>query len=237
MTFAQELLLDKNSIVFTDELFQSYIEMHKRAVSRQESIMKTLIFGDSALALLMSGNSLTIPGIDFNLIDIPSAPLILAVIMSYSFMTMCLAFTNAQHYEAITQVYAQHRCGETGVDSDFVSAAHTLSELYVKTFRAKMNNTGMDFFGPGSSYKIFYGTILFICLAAVLGFVALHFYLILIAVLPETWTIASSLLFALCGLANLAGLLAAAGPSFLFTETLPPSHPAPQTQTPEEAPE
>lgn len=156
MTVAEEMALDKDGLIFTDALREKYLAMHKQAVARQDATLKTLIFADLALALLLFGKNIGLPGTTLSLQDIPAATQVFTALASFGFLTVALAFLNAQTYQAVIEQFDVRRTKATAIDPDYLTAADTFSELYLKAFRRQMNVFGQDFYDPGKGYKRYY---------------------------------------------------------------------------------
>lgn len=223
MTFEREMQLDEDGSIFTDELHQKYLMMHQRTLDRQDGILKTVAISDGLLALLLFGKNITIPGAGIGIQDLPAAVEVLTVFTSFNFMVLCLAFINAQSYQAIIQQFSNRRAAKKGIDPDFLSAADTFTEIYLKLFRAKMNIFGPDFFDAGWGFKVFYSLLSVMLSLAMLSVVLLH----LSVVAYGLWTGFAmnwlSLLF--CGavvLMNVVGILVNMAPAFAFTVTNSP---------------
>ena len=218
MTVEREMWLDNDGTIFTEALHQKYLTMHKRALERQDALIKSVAIGDALLALLLFGKNITIPGTSLGIRDLPAAVEVLTVFASFNFMFLCLAFTNSQAYQAIIEQFSIRQAVKRNIDADFLLAADTFTELYLKMFRAKMNIWGIDFFDPGRGFKIFYSVLTLLLSMAMLSILLLH----LSVVGYGAWTGFAmnwiSLVF--CGavvLMNLVGILVNFAPAFAFT--------------------
>lgn len=218
MTFEREMSLDDDGTIFNDTLHQKYLEMHNRALAKQEALLKTTLLSDGLLALLMFGKSVTIPGTSIGFQDLPAAVEVLTVFASFSFMVLSLAFMNAQAYQAICDQFTNRLAAKKGIDPDFISSAYTSTELYLKLFRAKMNIFGEDFFDAGRGYKIFYSGLSFLLSIAMLSVLLLHLSVIGYGVWKSFATNWISVLFCISvSLMSLAAILVNVAPSFDFT--------------------
>lgn len=174
MTFERELALDQEGKIFDHNLYQLYLERHREAVARQNGLMRSFLLFDAISALILAGGTIAIPGTDLNVTEIPAIKQILIIASSFAFLMFTCAFANAQLYEAITQVFSQQRAARHSVDPDFLSAAHTFTEIYLKAFRPKMNIWGVDFFTPSRRYIYFYRLITFLITVCILSVVVIH---------------------------------------------------------------
>jgi len=174
MTVAEEMNLDTDGDIFTDALREKYIAMHKQAVTRQDSMIKTLLFADAALALLLFGKNVSIPGTSLGIQDIPAAVQVLTALASFAFLALALAFLNTQSYQAIIEQFDIRRTKSSAIDPDYLTAADNFSELYLKAFRPKMNVFGEDFFAPGPGYKRYYATVLVMIILSFASILLLH---------------------------------------------------------------
>lgn len=219
MTLDREIDLDPERKVFTQELFTEYRNRHGEAVARQNGLIKSVIFTDASLAMIISGKSMKIPGLDIGLGDIPVAREVLIILSAVSFMFFCIGFINAQMYEAILQTLARRRSGAPSVDPEFLSAAYTFTELHLKASRQKMNIWGVDFFTPGIAFKLYYGTIANLMMVAFIGVLLLHLGLLLSALWPILELGFSSIAITSAAICmNLAGVAIFVGPGFQVSE-------------------
>lgn len=218
MTFEREMLLDADGSIFNDTLHQKYLEMHNRALAKQEAILKAALLSDGLLALLLFGKTVTIPGTSIGFQDLPAAVEVLTMLASFSFMVLSLAFVNAQAYQAICEQFTNRLGAKKGIDPDFISSAYTLTELYLKLFRAKMNIFGDDFFDAGRGYKAFYSGLAFLLSMAMLSVLLLHLSVVGYGVWKSFALNWMSILFCLSvSLMNLVAILVNVAPSFPFT--------------------
>lgn len=212
------MMLDEDGSIFTDALHQKYLEMHSRTLAKQEALMKTALLSDGLLALLLFGKNVTIPGTSLGLQDLPAATEVMTIFASFSFMVLSLAFMNAQAYQAICEQFTNRLAARKGIDPEFLSAAHTSTELYLKLFRGKMNIFGEDFFDAGRGYRAFYASLSFLLGIAMLSVVLLHLSVIGYAVWKSFSVNWLSILFCVSvSLMNLAAILVNMAPSFNFT--------------------
>ncbi|NTJ00342.1 hypothetical protein G6L07_08390 [Agrobacterium rhizogenes] len=157
MSVAEEMRLDTDNEVFTDELQAKYISMHSEAEKQQQASFKGVILADVGLALILFGKNVKIPGTDLGLQDIPAATEVLTVLASFCFLALCQSFANTQSYQAILEQFSNRKALKHGIDPDYLTFGDVLSQVYLKAFRAKMNNFGADFYVPRRPYLNFYG--------------------------------------------------------------------------------
>ncbi len=157
MSIAEEMRLDTENQVFTDDLQAKYISMHHEADRQQQTSIRGLLLADVGLALILFGKNLKIPGTDLGIQDIPAAMEVLTVFASFCFLVFCQAFANAQSYQAILEQFSIRKAVKLGIDPDYLTYGDVLSQVYLKAFRTEMNNFGRDFFTPGRRYRNFYG--------------------------------------------------------------------------------
>lgn len=174
MTAAEEMRLDKDDEIFDDDLHRKYIEMHRETVAAQERSIRSLALADIGLSLILFGKNVKIPGVELGLQDIPAATEVLTVIATFSFLTLCMAFVNAQSYQAILEQFANRKALKLGIDPDFIIYGDVLSQAYLKAFRPKMNVYGSDYFVPRRKYRLFYGTLTMLLLMSWLSILVLH---------------------------------------------------------------
>lgn len=184
MTLDKEIDCDRDQKIFTPELFKEYLQRHSEAITRQNNLMKSTLLTDAALALLISGKNIKIPGLEMDLSDLPVAQEVLIIMSSMAFMLFCISFINAQLYEAIVQTLARRRLSTPLVDPEFVSAAYTFTELHLKATREKMNIWGVDFFTPSRAFTRYYGVISLLLTVAFIGILALHVGTVMVALWP-----------------------------------------------------
>lgn len=197
MTVNHEMDLDKDGAIFNDTLHQKYINMHREALGRQNAQLKTVVLADGALALLLNGKNITIPGTAIGIQEIPAAVEVLTAFSAFGFLMLSLTFLNAQFYHAIIEQFSARKARIYGVDPDFISAGDIFTELYVKAFRAKLNIHGDDFFDAGHGFRTYYSVMMALLFTAMLSLIALHFVVVgggLLASFSWSW---SSILF--CG--------------------------------------
>lgn len=174
MTAAEEMRLDPQEEVFNDALHDKYISMHREAINQQNAAIKTLVISDIGLALLLFGKNIKIPGTDFGIQDIPAANEVLTISAAFSFLTLAMAFLNSQSYQAILEQFYIRRAAKWGIDPDFIAFGNIFSQVYLKSFRRKMNNFGIDFFIPEKRYVVFYSLLVVLLALSWLSILALH---------------------------------------------------------------
>lgn len=242
MTIDREMELDPEGKIFSPQLYQAYLAQHKIALQKQDGILRSIVLVDGILALFIGGQSIIVPGINLSLKDIPAAQEIMAVLSSFAFMMLCLTFANAQLYEAITQAFSKRAASKLGVDPDFLSAADTYTELFLKVFRTKMNIWGPDFYVPTRSFRLYYGLLTFLVGLSIFAMIGAHFCIVAFAIWPAgPWSTVPIILAVITLLMNLTGVLAVSGKSFPFevpefTQSTPPDTPEADPLTPSPRP-
>lgn len=192
--------------------------MHGRALAKQEALLKASLLSDGLLTLLLFGKNIIIPGTSLNIQDLPAAAEVLTVFASFNFMVLCLAFLNAQAYQAICEQFTSRMAAKKNIDPDFISSAYTSTEIYLKLFRAKMNIFGEDFFEAGRGYKVFYSSLTFLLSLAMFSIILLHLSIVSYGVWRSFAVNWISMLFcASVLLMNFVGILVNMAPSFDFT--------------------
>lgn len=174
LTVAEEMRLDADAEIFTDELHSKYIAMRNEADRQLQLNLKGVGYADIGLCLLLFGKNLKIPGTDFGLQDIPAATEVLTAIASFCFLWLCQAFANSQCYMAVIDQFSIRRALKKGIDPDFVTYGDVFSQIFVKVFRTKMNIYGSDFFVPRKRYRMFYGVVLTLVVLSWLTVITLH---------------------------------------------------------------
>ena len=178
MTVDCEMDTDEDGVVFNENLYEKYISMHRLAIARQDGQLKTVVLSDAALAMVLNGGSITIPGINVGLNEIPAAIEIFSTISAFGFLMLSLSFLNAQFYQAVIEQFSIRRASKVGVDPDFITAGDIFTEWYVKAFRSKLNIHGIDFFEAGRGYRTYYSTMMFLLYVAMLSLLLLHFVVV-----------------------------------------------------------
>lgn len=182
MTVQKEMGLDPNEEVFNDELLSKYLAMHREALTKQEALGKSVVVIDIALAAVIFGKNLTIPIVGISLSDLPAALQTLSLLSSFAFLMLSLGFLNALLYQAIIDQFHNRRAEKYAIDPDFLIAASSYVELWMKAFRGQMNIWGKDFYPAGLGYRVFYGVVFFFALIAVIATIVLHLALVGFAV-------------------------------------------------------
>lgn len=185
MTVQHEMTLDPDGVIFNDDLYNKYLRMHSECLRRQEALIRNTVLVDAALALLLYGKNVTIPGTSLGIQDIPAAVEVFTILSAFSFLMLSISFLNAQCYMAIIEQFNVKKARPYEVDPEFLTAADTHSELYLKIFRSKLNIYGIDFFEAGKGYRYFYTTMIVALLLAFLGMLSLHF----VVVFSATWAV------------------------------------------------
>jgi hypothetical protein len=178
MTVGEEMELDPEEQIFNDALHDKYIRMHGEAHHQQNGALRTLIIADSGLALLLFGKDIQLPWAGLTLLDLPAANEVLTVIASYGFLTLSMAFLNAQMYVAILDQFYIRRASRLGIDPDFISFGNILSQIYLKTFSSQMSRIGRDFFEANAAFKRFYGLLTLLLAAAWFSVIPLHLFVV-----------------------------------------------------------
>lgn len=191
MTLEQEMLRDPDRTIFNAELRSKYLEMHKEASRRENSIAKRLVYTDIALAMLLFGKNVKIPTLDMGISDIPFALQALTILSSISFLFLSYAFLNSQLYQAIIEVFDQRDVKPKRIDPDFLTSATLYNELWLKVFRKKMNIFDLDFYEASKAYVIFFGAAFTIGVLALFSLLVLHLsavgYALRISWVNEYW--------------------------------------------------
>jgi hypothetical protein len=217
MTLKREMALDPDRKVFNDGLRQKYIVMHQAAISKQEGLIRSFILVDIALAVVAFGKDFSIPGVGFDLQDIPAALHVLIAASSLVSLFLCISFQNALLYAAVVDVFNDREASPLLLDPDWIGAGDIFNELFLKTSRAKMDHRGGDFYRSGGAFKLYYGVLSFFLSLSVFSVAILHYYLIgygLWQVGLEGWF---SVLFCLSAIVmGLASIMVFISPSFNF---------------------
>ncbi|WP_429807074.1 hypothetical protein [Ensifer sp. B1-9] len=220
LTMQREMQLDPDGAIFTSALYEKYLSMHRLAISRQEGNLKALVFTDIGLAMLLFGKNVTIPGTSLGLHDIPAGIQVLTALSSFTFLILSLTFLNSQLYQAIIEQFSIRTAEQKQIDPDFLTAADTFTELYVKAFRGKMNIFGIDFYDAGRGFRAYYGSLLILLVAAFISILLLHLAIIGYGVwLSLNWSWLSALFVSSVILTNLAAVAVNLATEFSFTIT------------------
>ncbi|RVI06251.1 hypothetical protein CN205_14930 [Sinorhizobium meliloti] len=214
------MALDRDGTVFTDALHDKYLSMYRLAIERRDGILKTLVITDMGLAMLLFGKNITIPGTSLGLHDIPAGVQVLTALSSFAFLMLSLAFLNSQLYQGILEQFSMKKAEQKHIDPDFLSAAETLTELYVKAFRPKMNVFGIDFFEAGRGFRTYYGGLMILLAAAFVSIFLLHLMIVGYGVwLSLQWSWVSVLFISSVTLTNLAAVAVNLSTEFSFKIT------------------
>lgn len=190
ITAAEEMRLDTNDEIFTDELHLKYVNMQKEAERQLQVSIKGIGYADIGLCLLLFGKNVKIPGTDFGLQDIPAAIEVLTVVASFYFLVLAQTFANNQCYIAIIEQFSNRKTLRLGIDPDFVTFGNVFSQLYLKAFRYEMNFFGRDFFRPKKRYQTFYGMVIFLLASSWISIIIMHLIVVGFGVwksIGESW--------------------------------------------------
>ncbi|KQU96794.1 hypothetical protein ASD00_18260 [Ensifer sp. Root31] len=220
MTMQREMQLDTDAAVFTDSLYEKYLSMHRSAILRQDGNLKAVVLADIGLAMLLFGKNVTIPGTSLGLHDIPAGIQVLTALSSFAFLMLSLTFLNSQLYQAVIEQFSIRTAAPRQIDPDFLTAADTFTELYIKAFRGKMNIFGIDFYEAGRGFRAYYGGLIIILVAAFISILLLHLAVIGYGVwLSLNWSWLSALFVSSVFLTNLAAVGVNLATEFSFTIT------------------
>ena len=89
MTVEEEVKMAGSGHVFTEERYQNYAKMHDRATEQLQGTIKGLLMTDIALALFANGAQISLPGLQFDLAQLPAAQSVLILVASFSFALKC----------------------------------------------------------------------------------------------------------------------------------------------------
>lgn len=218
MTVQNEMQLDPDGRFYNDDLYQKYLSMHREALARQQGQAKALAMIDAGLALVIFGKNVAIPGFGLSLQDIPAALEVLTALASFTFMMLSLSFLNVQCYQAIIEQFNIRKAKGTYLDPDFITAADTFTELYLKAFRPQMNIHGPDFFSPGKGFRIYFQSMVFLMITAMFLVLLIHLALVSVGAWQSftgKWISAAFCLVIV--LLNVVGILANLMVGFNFT--------------------
>lgn len=177
MTVYEEMNLDPKGEIFNEDLLQRYIGMHNEAVNRQNVLAKTFLVCDIALAAVVFGKKIPIPGTGLEVLDLPAALQTLTILSAVAFLFTALTFLNGQMYQGVIEQFHQRRAEKLGIDPDFLSSAYVYTELWIKAFRGTMNFWTFDYFTPRRGYRAYYGVIVVAVSLALLSLLLLHLML------------------------------------------------------------
>src|SRR5690606_25310908 len=119
------------------------------------STIRSVFILDSAVAVLVSGKSLTIPILDVATSDLPAILEIVTALSAVAAVFTAVAFVNWAAYDAIVNQYAV-RDSKNVLDPEFIQASDKHMEFTVKLLRSKFNIYGVDFFHPGRGALIYF---------------------------------------------------------------------------------
>lgn len=172
-TLDKEFDLDTSFLSDTPR-YERFVRMHGIAEQKRDRLIRNVLVLDAVAMILLFGNTITIPGLNISLKDIPAAREALTLLASLSFQFLAIAFVNWLGYSAIIDMINVHRAKSTGVDADYLSASDKFMEFVVKLYRTKMNIRGLDFVIPGQSYGVMTKCVIGLMTISVYTFILLH---------------------------------------------------------------
>lgn len=211
LTLGNEMNLDKDGTLFNDDLYRSYLTMYSEGIRRRDNIMKSVVIADLLLIMVVNGQTITVPGVGLSLIEFPGAHAATMIFASLAFLFFAIAFFNEQAYAAIVRQFSIRRAQRTQVDPDFLIAADTFHEFFLKLSRKKLNIWGPDFFEPKRSYLWFFSGLMFVLSATFGLLLLLHLSVITLAIYSSQtqhgWDATTTAISIFAALANIAGAL------------------------------
>ncbi len=176
MTFDAELSLDKAGI-FGLETYEKFLEMQGISEAKLERIIKSTLFTDALLFLVLNGHSWPIPGFGSPVSSIPAIQEILLFMSSLSFLFLCTTFITNQCYVAIISQFGNRIVDSNLIDPYFFTASRMHFDLFLKLFRSKLNIWGADFYQHNRGFEIFTSAINKIVFFITLVFPTMHLLL------------------------------------------------------------
>ena len=201
--------------------------MHEIAEKKRDLLIRNMLILDALVLLLLFGKSITIPGLNVSINDIPAAREVITFFASLTFQFAALAFLNWHGYAAIIDIINVHKFRDSAVDSDFLSSADKFMEFFVKLYRARMNFRGIDFAKPGKLFTITGRVVTFMLMTSVASFLLLHLTVVFISARESVATMTSGFLLYIYILflffVNVCGLMiwVTTNREFHFTIALP----------------
>jgi hypothetical protein len=163
MVFSEELKRDTSGILAS--LKDKYTERLAVAEQKRDSILRSLLIIDAALAFLISGQNFKVPVLDVSAIEIPAVVETATLASALTIVFVVTQFITWASYDTISRQYgiaaagvvhdASQQTGTHAVDPDFINAAETYSELTLKLLRFKFNNFGPDYYQPGKAFNLY----------------------------------------------------------------------------------
>ena len=176
LTFQEEMKRDVNSEYFNDDLYKSYINMHRESSNRRDNIFKTVVILDFIALLAYYGKNINIPVINVSFSEIPGGFLSVVLLSSLSFFFASIAFANEQFYKCIVTQFNIKKARILGIDPDYLNYADIFEDIHLKIFRNNMSIYTKDYYSPHKPYRALFGTINFLIAFVVLIFLSLHLF-------------------------------------------------------------
>lgn len=152
MALEAELELAKDPLMEA-ALAAKYLERVNETTTRRDAILKSLVVFDGLLAIAASGRSITVPGINVSMADIPAILEVLIGITSAAVYFSAHSFMNWLCYSQIYFVFSKRTAARHRLDPDLISFAHVVSEPALKMFSSKLNVWGEDWHKSGNTFS------------------------------------------------------------------------------------
>jgi hypothetical protein len=154
MSFDHELDLDKANL-FNEKVYENYISILKLSDKQRDDGLKFVFMVDALIAILLTGNKLSIPWVGVSITNLPAVLEIATLFASVAFFFTAMFFTNAVCYAQVVDQFKIRAARTNAIDPDFLAAADKLFHFPLKIFRSKMNIWGVDFYSPRFGFKAF----------------------------------------------------------------------------------
>lgn len=154
MTFQAEMNLDQQGI-FGKETYERYLDRLKDSEARLQQLIRSLFVTDAVMLLMISGQKLTVPGLNIEVSQIPVINEILFFTSAMSFFFLCAAFITNQCYIGIIDQFGIRLSSQNLIDPDFFNASRKHYDFFLKIFRPKLNIWGDDIYQSNRPFIVF----------------------------------------------------------------------------------
>ncbi|WP_222875138.1 hypothetical protein [Terrihabitans soli] len=186
--------LDKKGEIYNEERYRRYLETSNVADQRQNAMLRSVIFADGLLILVVFGASFKLPMVDVAILNIPAAREILTWWASIAFFFTCIAFINTQSYSAILDVFYQRTAKKIDTDPDFIGDSEKHFDFLIKLYRKKYNIWGPDVLTPSRGFVAYGKTVVALAMLAFLSIPAAHLAIVTMSLIASYRAIESTLL-------------------------------------------
>lgn len=181
MTTNAEMRLDKMGI-FSDDLKSKYIERLESSEQIRDNTFRSFFTIEALLLFVLTGTNLVLPFFGVKTSDIPAILEMLTILASLAAIFVVISSVNFDAYHAILRQFGNRAAATTDIDPDFVIAADSQTQLFLKILRAKFNYSGKDIYISSRGFELFSGIVYFLIYIMLILFPILHFSLIYLSI-------------------------------------------------------